>query len=85
MSGSGEGALLLPASHLTPTTLLGGVAGGPGQRETLGHLYAAQVASQLLLRDPDERRTLVLGLGLRAADADRAVFFDVLELAMRVL
>ena len=84
-AGGPGGGLSLPSSHLTPTTLLGAAAGSPGQRETLGHLYAAQMASHLLARDPDERRTLVLGLGLRNAEADRSDFFDVLELALQVL
>lgn len=73
---------LLPSTHLTPKTLLG--AGGE-QRETLGQLYAAQIASQISLRAPDDRRTLVLGLGLEKVDLEREAFFDLLELAQKVL
>lgn len=78
----GAGFSSLPASHLTPTTLLG--AGGE-DRETVGHLYAAQLASHLALRDPDEKRTLVVGLGLRDVDTAREAFFDVLELVQQVI
>lgn len=76
------GSSSLPASHLTPTTLLGG---GSGDRETVGQLYAAQLASHLTLMNPAENRTLVLGLGLQNVDTARETFFDVLELVQRVL
>ncbi|PHH87809.1 hypothetical protein CDD83_8374 [Cordyceps sp. RAO-2017] len=82
MALPGAGPGLLPSTHLTATTLLG--AGGEG-RETLGQLYAAQVASRLALRSPDDRRTLVLGLGLAALDTGRETFFDMCELAQKVL
>lgn len=73
----------LPSLHLTPKTLLGG---GGEDRETLGQLYAAQIASHLTLRNPDDRRTLVLGLGLQTFDAgSREAFFDVLELVIKAL
>ena len=73
---------LLPSTHLTPKTLLGG---GGDERETLGQLYAAQIASHLSLRAPDDRRTLVLGLGLAKLDKEREAFFDLLELVQKVL
>lgn len=73
---------LLPSTHLTPKTLLGG---GGEERETLGQLYAAQIASHLSLRAPDDRRTLVLGLGLAKLDKEREAFFDLLELVQKVL
>ncbi|KAK7731726.1 hypothetical protein SLS53_008670 [Cytospora paraplurivora] len=73
----------LPSLHLSPKTLLGG---GGQDRETLGQLYAAQIASHLALRNPEDRRTLVLGLGLRKFDAEsREAFFDILELVIRAL
>lgn len=73
----------LPSLHLTPKTLLGG---GGQDRETLGQLYAAQIASHLALRNPDDRRTLVLGLGLtKFDDQSREAFFDVLELVTQAL
>ncbi|PHH77108.1 hypothetical protein CDD80_932 [Ophiocordyceps camponoti-rufipedis] len=73
---------LLPSTHLTPTTLLGG---GDDDRQTLGQLYAAQIASHLSLRSPDDRRVLVLGLGLATLDKERDTFFDLLELAQKVV
>lgn len=73
---------LLPSTHLTPSTLLGG---GGEERETLGQLYAAQLASFLTMRDPEDRRTLVLGMGLVTVDAQREAFFDLFELAQKVL
>ncbi|KAF4983200.1 hypothetical protein FZEAL_1357 [Fusarium zealandicum] len=76
------GSGLLPSTHLTPNTLLGG---GGEERETLGQLYAAQIGSQISLRSPDDRRILVLGLGLAKADLEREAFFDLLELAQKVL
>ncbi|PNY26472.1 Uncharacterized protein TCAP_03600 [Tolypocladium capitatum] len=73
---------LLPSTHLTPKTLLG--AGGD-DRETIGQLYAAQIASRLSLQSPNDRRTLVLGLGLAKFDTEREAFFDLFELAQKVL
>lgn len=73
---------LLPMAHLTPKTLLGG---GGEERESLAQLYAAQIASYIARRDADERRTLVVGLGLQRLRRDREAFFDVLELVQKVL
>ncbi|KAI0600535.1 hypothetical protein F4775DRAFT_546318 [Biscogniauxia sp. FL1348] len=73
---------LLPMSHLTPKTLLGG---GGEERESLAQLYAVQIASHIARRDPDERRTLVVGLGIRQLRPDREAFFDVIELIQKVL
>lgn len=72
----------LPSLHLTPKTLLGG---GGEERETLGQLYAAQIGSHVTMRNPDDRRTLVLGLGLGKVDMARETYFDVLELVQKVL
>ncbi|KAF4449801.1 hypothetical protein F53441_6996 [Fusarium austroafricanum] len=80
LPGSNKG--LLPSTHLTPTTLLGG---GGEARETLGQLYAAQIASQICLRSPNDRRILVLGLGLSKMDLEREAFFDLLELVQKIL
>ncbi|KAI1096997.1 hypothetical protein F5B19DRAFT_15695 [Rostrohypoxylon terebratum] len=73
---------LLPMSHLTPKTLLGG---GGEERESLAQLYAVQIASHIARRDSGERRTLVVGLGLKTLKPDREAFFDVLELIQKVL
>lgn len=73
----------LPSLHLTPKTLLGG---GGQDRETMGQLYAAQIASHLALKNPDDRRTLVVGLGItKFDDQSREAFFDVLELVTQAL
>ncbi|KAI1816686.1 hypothetical protein GGS20DRAFT_536522 [Poronia punctata] len=73
---------LLPMSHLTPKTLLGG---GGEERESLAQLYAVQIASYIARRDSEERRTLVVGLGLNRLRPEREAFFDVLELIQKVL
>lgn len=74
---------LLPSVHLDPKILVGG---GGQDRETVGQLYAAQIASHLALRDPADRRTLLLGLGLRKFDTEsREGFFDVIELVLKAL
>lgn len=74
---------LLPSVHLDPKTLVGG--GGP-DRETVGQLFATQIASHLALRNPDDRRTLLLGMGLRKFDSEsREAFFDVIELVLKAL
>ncbi|RMJ22802.1 hypothetical protein PHISP_06324 [Aspergillus sp. HF37] len=73
---------LLPMTNLTATSLLGGRAPG---HETIGQLYARQIASAILSKTPNERRPLVVGLGLSSAEADRDVFFAVVDLVLRCL
>jgi len=73
---------MLPLNHLTPKTLLG--AGGE-QRETIGHLYATQIASTIATRNPEEMRTVLVGLGLMKIDMEREAFFDLLELVQKVI
>ncbi|CAJ2508241.1 Uu.00g094270.m01.CDS01 [Anthostomella pinea] len=75
-------ASLLPMSHLTPKTLLGG---GGEERESLAQLYAVQIASHIARANSEERRTLVVGLGLQRLRPEREAFFDVLELIQKVL
>lgn len=72
----------LPSAHLTPKTLLGS---GSEERETLGQLFAGQIASLLSLRDPEEHRTLMLGLGLEKVESNSEAFFDLMELLQQVL
>ncbi|KAL2055182.1 hypothetical protein ABVK25_004520 [Lepraria finkii] len=48
-SGNNDDALL-PMAHLTPKTLLGGSTSG---RETVGQLYATQIASAIIMRNPE--------------------------------
>ena len=73
---------LLPGTHLAPSTLLGT---GGGDREAVGHLYATQMASYITMKNPEDRRTLVLGLGLEKAVSGQEAFFDVLELVRQIL
>jgi len=75
-------ASLLPLTHLTPKTLLGG---GGEDRESLGQLYAVQIASHIVRRDSAEKRMLVVGLGIPKLKPEREAFFDVIELVQKVL
>lgn len=69
-------------AHFTPKTLLGG---STSDRETIGQLYAAQIASAITARNPQENRTLVVGLGLSKFEANRQVFYDTIDLVMASL
>jgi proteasome assembly chaperone 3 len=73
---------MLPLGHLTPKTLIGG---GGEQRETVGHLYASQIASAIATRSPEESRTVVVGFGLQKVEIEREAFFDLLELVQKVI
>ena len=73
---------LLPASRLTPHTLLGA---GSGDREMMGHLYASQIASAIVTKSPAESRSLVLGLGLPKVVVDPQVFSQIMELVLQCL
>lgn len=77
-----NGDSLLPLSHLSPHTLLGGAT---SERETVGQLLATQVASTIVMGDLDERRTVVLGLGLRKAEISREAFYDIVDLVRQCL
>ena len=68
--------------HLSPKTLLGG---SKTERETVGQLYATQIASAILSRNPEEKRTLLLGLGMSKLEANREVFYDLIDLFVKVL
>jgi proteasome assembly chaperone 3 len=73
---------MLPLNHLTPKTLLG--AGG-NQREAFGQLYASHIAKNIVTKNPEERRTLLVGFGLERIDEERESFFDLLELVQKVI
>lgn len=73
---------LLPQGHLNPKTLIG--AGGE-QREAIGHLYATQLANSILTRNPEENRSVLVGLGLTKIDMERAAFFDMMELLHKII
>ncbi|KAM0796779.1 hypothetical protein BDR22DRAFT_503701 [Usnea florida] len=73
---------LLPLAHLSPKTLLGG---STSERETIGQLYATQIASAIVTRNPEEKRTVLVGLGLSKFEARREVFYDTVDLVMKCL
>jgi proteasome assembly chaperone 3 len=73
---------LLPMPHLNPKTLLGS---STLERETIGQLCATQIASSIATRDPQENRTVLLGLGLSKIEASRTMFYDTIELVMKTL
>lgn len=68
--------------HLSPKTLLGG---STSERETVAQLYATQIASAILTKDPEEKRTVLVGLGLTNMKADRDNFYDIIEIVSQVL
>ncbi|KAL2039122.1 hypothetical protein N7G274_008171 [Stereocaulon virgatum] len=80
-SGGNEDALL-PIAHLTPKTLLGG---STSERETVGQLYATQIASVIVTRNPEEKRTVIIGFGLKQYESNREVFYDTVELVEQCL
>jgi proteasome assembly chaperone 3 len=51
----------------------------------LGHLFAGQIANLLSLRDPEEHRTLLLGLGLEKPESNSDGFYDLMELLQQIL
>lgn len=81
MPQSGEDDAL-PLTHLTARTLLG----APGsERETVGHMYASQIASAISTKDPHEERTVLVGLGLVNESTSREEFFDLMDLVVQCL
>ncbi|KAL9602826.1 MAG: hypothetical protein Q9219_001521 [cf. Caloplaca sp. 3 TL-2023] len=74
---------LLPMSHLNPHTLLGA---SNSERETVGQLYAAQIASIVSAKDPHEKRTVLVGLGLNKFETtSREIFYDMIDLVRKCL
>lgn len=71
---------MLPPAHLSPKTLLGG---GGEQRESLGHLCALQIATMITTQNPEEKRTVMVGLGLAEATMSREGWFDMLDLLQK--
>ncbi len=69
-------------AHLSPKTLLGG---STSERETVGQLYATQIASAIVTRNPEEKRTVLVGLGLSSVKVNREVFFDTIDLVLGCL
>lgn len=82
MPSSNDEDALLPMAHLSPKTLLGG---STPERETVGQLYATQIASAIVIRNPEEKRTVLIGLGLSNFEARRETFYDTMDLVMECL
>lgn len=74
---------LLPMTHLTATTVLGGTR---RDDEVVGQTLATTVGSALLMKRPQEERMLVLGLGLNgAAVMGKSEFDAVVGLVLECL
>jgi proteasome assembly chaperone 3 len=73
---------LLPLTHLTPTTLLGGTV---QERDATGQLLAVQLASIITTRNKEEGRMIVCGLGLKSPGLDQQSFLEILELVGKCL
>lgn len=71
MDGDGEdGEMEETPSHLNPRFLLGSANDARGE---IAQLYAVQIASLVVRQSPDERRMLLVGIGLKgklASDYD---------------
>ncbi|EFW19100.1 conserved hypothetical protein [Coccidioides posadasii str. Silveira] len=75
--------LHVPLENTNPaTTVLGGRS---GELESIGHLYACQIANAIATKNPSEKRLLVVGLGLDKLDADRDIFFGIIDLVLRCI
>lgn len=70
---------LLPKAQFTPKTLLGG---STSERDTFGQLYATKIASIIITKNPQEHRTILVGLGLSNFNAKSDVFYDIIDLVM---
>lgn len=55
------------------------------ERETAGQLLATQVASLILKRNPEERRTLAMGLGIQSKNLESDEFMELVDLCLKVL
>jgi proteasome assembly chaperone 3 len=73
---------LLPSHHLTATSILGGTV---QDLDTLGQLLATQLTSAIMGRDSNEKRMVVVGMGLDKSMAKANNFSDVVGLALSVL
>lgn len=80
--GEDDGSDLLPLPHLTATTILGGA---DPERDTLGQLFATQIASSIAGRMPEEKRLLVVGMGFRSKETDGETFVQILDLVMEAM
>lgn len=75
-----DGSELLPLSNLNASTLLG-LSGS--ERDTLGQLLATQLASAIVTQRPEEKRVLVVGLGLKSPRLESEDYMELLEVALK--
>ncbi|CAK4029984.1 Hypothetical predicted protein [Lecanosticta acicola] len=83
-NGASENSLL-PMSHLTATTVLGGTK---RDDEVIGQTLATTIGSAILMKRQHEERLLVVGLGLEDAAGSmtgRAHFEEAVGLVLHVL
>lgn len=83
--GSGSDSDLLPMTHLTATTVLGGTK---REDEVVGQTLATTIGSAVLMKRSGEERLLVVGLGLEDAAGNltgRDQFDEVVGLVLEVL
>ncbi|KAK2739193.1 hypothetical protein FQN57_006636 [Myotisia sp. PD_48] len=73
---------LLPRPEFNATAVLGGRS---EDWEVIGQLYACQIASAIATKTPEEKRLLVLGLGLDTPDIDRDVYLGIIDLVLDCL
>lgn len=74
---------LLPMTHLTATTVLGGTR---RDDEIVGQTLATTIGSAILMQRPQEERMLILGLGLiGASEMGRDGFDAVVGLVLECL
>ena len=70
---------LLPRAEFTPKTLLGV---STWERDTFGQLFATKIASVIITKNPQEHRTILVGLGLSNFNAKSDIFYDIIDLVM---
>jgi proteasome assembly chaperone 3 len=51
----------------------------------VGQLYATQIASAIVTRNPEEKRTVIIGFGLKHYQSNREMFYDTVELVEQCL
>ncbi|KAH8695083.1 hypothetical protein BGW36DRAFT_360793 [Talaromyces proteolyticus] len=73
---------LLPFSNLSATSLLGGHAHG---HEITNQLLARQIGSAIATKTPNEKRVLVVGLGLDRPQNERDTFFAIIDLVLQCI
>ncbi|EFQ97282.1 hypothetical protein MGYG_00323 [Nannizzia gypsea CBS 118893] len=81
LSSNQEDALL-PRPEFNATPILGGRS---GDWEVIGQLYACQIATAITTKTPEEKRLLVVGLGLETPDVDRDIYLGIVDLVLQCL